>query len=422
MENNLTNFDELIRKKFESFSPEPPPEAWESISKKISPSGRGGMFAKIVLIPFLAASLFLFFTNPVSKDNSGLNLWDTITQEFQVAKNNIITKAKHTFNISDDLSQESENTTTINKAKDKQVQTTSGSYAGIKHGKHEAKSLPQAGKIGSIAIRHRKNIDFVQSKEISTFEYRNARSVSPKRLRRKEKSSWKIGLSYLPEFISYDSDVQFGLNGQNTNRQNNFYFTAQYLKNNYFIESGIGYGRVLDRSATVINYNKFMGTWEDLYDVTIETDANGQETKVYHYKTVAIYDTVSHMKYSDAISSYDYFQIPLFVGINKERGRINWTLKGGAIYSGIFNKSQNMNLNIEQNDVLINSEIKVPQRNISQVQVVLAAGIEYKITNKLSFVFEPSLKQNINNSFSTERKMTKPLSFGVRTGLYYKLK
>ena len=409
MNNKYSDIDNLFREKFENFAPEPPAGIWENILRKISGGSKGGMFLKLILIPFLAAGLFLFFTSPVAHLNIGKNLWDTIRKPVLSKKKDVSQKDAGVLDLG-----KTESRPRISKP-----EATSAVQAVQKQ--HSALQPVQGDfDIPVSRVDYRRNIAFAAVRKAQGFAAKSHPELRPKLRAKRNRGSWRLAASFLPEFISYDANIQFGLNGQNTNRQNNFYFTAQYLKDNYFIESGIGYGRVLDRSAAEVSYKKYLGSWNDLYDVTTEVNEQGEEVAVYHYRKVDVYDTVASYRYSDALTSYDYLQVPLLVGVKKNAGRINWTLKAGGVFSYIVRKAQHVDTGTDGQ--FLDSKVLIPGRRKELFQVVISAGVEYQITNRLSFSFEPSFKRNINNSFSADRKMTKPYSFGVRTGILFKLK
>ncbi len=400
--------DQLFREKFENFAPEPPAGVWENISKRISGGSKGGVFISI-LIPFLAAGLFLFFTTPITHFNIGKNLWDTIRKPLFTGKPDAPQKKTGIVEFEKPEKRRFSTPKTVSLP----VRTQNKTLA-VLTDQQTAFDYPVS------RLDFRKNISFVAARKNAPFVHKNSKKLNAKRINKRNRGSWQLSVSFLPEFISYDKNIQFGLNGQNTNRQNNFYFTAQYIKDNYFIESGIGYGRVLDRSAAEVSFRKYLGSWNDLYDVTTEINDAGEEVPVYHYRKVDVYDTVASYQYNDAITSYDYLQVPLFFGIKRNAGRLNWTLKAGGVYSRIVRKAQHVDT--QTGGQFLSSNVLIPERRKEQFQVVISAGVEYQITNRLSFSFEPSFKQNINHSFSADRKMTKPYSFGVRTGILFKLK
>ncbi len=444
MNKEYTNIDNLFKEKFENFSPEPPKEAWANISKEISASHGGGMFIKLSLIPFIAASLFLFFTYPhhetIDKDH-----WKNIDNNTVVVKTPT-SKSNTTLNSQSEVNTDSK---TINKT----ISHTEPSSAAS----HAKSLLPKKRKTGLSKVfknifnsnspqqnltnnesredymltpfKYRKNVEFITGRKHSTIFNKSAAKIKPSSNFNNsntntfwnEKGEWIVGISWNPELVVYDQSIQFGQNGQSVNQQHNFYFTGQYVKKNYFIESGIGYGKVVDRTSIQADYKKYLGSWEDIVNVTFDTNAVGDIEPRFHTETVKVYDTVNHVQYSDVKNYYDYLQVPLYIGRKQNMGRIQVTVKAGVIYSHIINSVIKQDkIQLAENDVLVNSQIQVPQRNKSQLQFATGGGIEYKITEHLNFSFEVFYKKNINQSFSTERKISKPNSFGAKTGIFYK--
>lgn len=234
--------------------------------------------------------------------------------------------------------------------------------------------------------------------------------------RNRIKPQISLGAYFTPEVIFYPvgNDVNknaytFGL-GLNLNY------------NGFVIESGLGFNFSEDKGDYIIDYEEYLGSYEDLLSITFDTSGQTVEP-IFHTTTVEVYDSLNKVSISAAKNSYTYLQIPLFVGFVKNNRRISYTLKGGPIMSFMINKNIPDVVLPEDKIKIIKIDRNIPTRINTNWQFAINVGFAYKLSNHINISIEPTFRyylrsvyNNDNNIISTKH----PYSLGVRTGLIYK--
>lgn len=223
--------------------------------------------------------------------------------------------------------------------------------------------------------------------------------------------NWLFGIYFTPELIAFPSDDVM------KNYSYSVDLNASYRKGNYFLQSGIGVARNHEQGNNVIDYNKYMGSYEDVYNVTFDSTANGI-VPVYHTETVYVYDTLNHVVITPTKRYFTYLQVPLFVGYGAESKQFGWFLKGGPSLSFLIHQQiPETGMNMAQARVL-NVENEMPDRISTHWQFILSAGITYKLGNRISLSMEPMFRYYIRSAYEQDKLNTKhPYSIGLRSGI-----
>jgi hypothetical protein len=226
------------------------------------------------------------------------------------------------------------------------------------------------------------------------------------------KASWQMGLFFTPEVIFYPED---SISNQ---QAYTFEVTGRWLKNDFFVESGLGLSFSSDDGKYGIDYEKFLGSYDDVYNVTFDTTPGGDLVPIYHTNIVNVYDSIDKYKVEQAKNKYTYLQLPVFFGFQKEVNRFGWYVKGGPILSVLVHE------NIPQPDAGMDKIIAVDQQMPSRVntywQFAVGVGVSYKLSNKVSIAVEPVFKYYLNSQYQKKYiKTNNPYSVGLRTGLLF---
>jgi len=221
---------------------------------------------------------------------------------------------------------------------------------------------------------------------------------------------WTFGVYFTPEMIVYPSDDQL------KNYSYSLDLHASYKFGDYFLQSGVGFARNHDQGNNVIDYNKYLGSYEDVYDVTFDTTASGI-IPVYHTETVFVYDSISHVTISPTKRYFTYLQFPMFIGYGEESKRFGWFVKAGPSLSVLIDQNiPEYGMNENQARIL-NIENELPGRINTNWQFILTAGLTYKLGPSLSFSMEPMFRYYIKSAYEQDKLNTKhPYSIGLRTG------
>ena len=224
-----------------------------------------------------------------------------------------------------------------------------------------------------------------------------------------------LGAYFSPEVIFYPSDadnkkaytVGLGLN---------------FDYNGFVIESGLGLSFSEDNGNYKIDYEEYLGSYEDLLSITFDT-TGPTVTPIFHTTTIDVYDSLNKISISQAKNNYTYLQIPLFFGFVKNNRRISYSLKGGPIMSFMINKNIPEVVLPEDKIKVIKIDKNIPTRINTNWQFAINVGFAYKLSNHLNISIEPTFRYYLRSVYNNDNNIitTKhPYSLGVRTGLIYK--
>ncbi len=226
------------------------------------------------------------------------------------------------------------------------------------------------------------------------------------------RASWQLGVFFTPEVVLYPED---SIPNQ---RSYTFEVTGKWQKNEFFIESGLGLSFSSDDGKYAIDYEKFLGTYDDVYNVTFDTTEGGTIVPVYHTNIVSVYDSIDKYRIEQTKNRYTYLQVPVYIGFHKEVNRFGWFIKGGPILSILVN--ENIPKPDAGNDRIVNIDQKMPTRINASWQLAFSAGLTYQLSQKVGIAIEPTFKYYLNSQYERKYITTRhPYSFGLRTGLLF---
>jgi hypothetical protein len=223
--------------------------------------------------------------------------------------------------------------------------------------------------------------------------------------------SWLLGLSFTPELVNYPSE-----NRLNTRNYSLDLYTA-YRFSGYLIQTGIGAMWSSDNGKYKIDYNQYLGSYEDVYNITFDT-TGGEAIPTYHSETIQVYDTLDHVAVSPTKNKYTYLNIPVLFGYSNEGRHFGWFIKAGPSLSLLINQNiANYNQSLNQNKI-INVENEVPARIKTNWQLIMSGGISLGLSEKLSISLEPIFRYYIKSNYEQNNINSKnPYSVGLRAGL-----
>ncbi len=222
---------------------------------------------------------------------------------------------------------------------------------------------------------------------------------------------WALGIYFTPEMITYPSDDQL------KNYSYSIDLHASRRLGNYFLQSGLGVSRNQDQGNSLIDYNKYLGSYEDVYDVTFDSTETGI-VPIFHTETVMVYDSVGHVTISPTKRSFTYLQVPLFIGYGEQSRRLGWFVKGGPSLSFLIHENIPAAGIPESQARILNVENELPGRISTHWQFIVSAGVNYKLGSRMSLSMEPMFRYYINSVYEQEKLNTRhPFSVGLRTGL-----
>jgi len=444
------NIDDLIREQFENFEVDPPAHIWENVKTGIATNKGGkpflgnGIVGLSVILVSIGILSFLLLSNSYKINNQITENSETQELTNYLAVNTVSnnTNAQFSSNESeasysiaiDEEDSENENLSistnkeTANKDKGTKKRAKRNNQVGFdagvtnpvnhnKQGKSDLEINRDETKISRLNYENNSRI-VLQKSPSGTFismsdTYQPTSTAFPEKQKRSNdyfiKGTWNLGLYFTPEMIVYPSD-----NGL-TNYSNTIEVNTAYQTNNLIFQTGIGVSQVTDKGDTKIDYHRYLGSFEDVYDVIV--DSTGTNI-TYLTNTVNVFDSVKSEYISPTKRRYTYLQIPALFGYGKESRRFGWFIKGGPSVSFLIDQNIPENDMTYSSDMIINSENSLPGRVRTHWQFILSAGATYKLGHRISLSVEPTFKYHLNSPYKNSTLNTKhPYSIGLRTGL-----
>lgn len=476
MSDQYKNMDDLFRDKFKDFELDPPDHIWGNIKTQIGDSGKGGNGGNSnkggiygISIIFIVAGILTWYLLSSSTDEKATvppgkisqvedNDYTSSTrmvsinssekdQEEQISSQNAIKspsnkkeKQKTRFDISEPAKiaegktilviQEKNQTNNINFSND---QPTSDQMEVIEN--YETLTVLSAGSdaellaINNVYPDEAESIDETSIDEANialntlsseqkgeNVEKETGLEAAPEiRSDYGRKGKWMFGLFFTPEMIFYPD------NNDLNNRSYSLDVNAIYKFSGYFLQSGLGVSWASDEGNCEIDYNEYLGSYEDVYNVTYDTIGN-ELNPIYHTETVKVYDSIDRVSIMPTKNHYTYLQIPLLFGYGNENRRFGWFVKGGPSLSILVHKDLSSNDMSGTEDKILSIENEMPSRINTNWQFVFSGGISYKLSNHLSLTAEPVFRYYLNSTYDrSQLEIKNPYSLGLRVGFLIEL-
>jgi len=470
MNQGYKNIDDLFRSEFKDFELDPPEHVWENVKNSIPTSGRnnpfyrfryGGIIGLSSILILAGLFSYRYFTRTAETESNiiaintaekEMNLQaqepvieistrdDIAVVEFSNESSNhsIKTQTQRTVVVPNpssldisgtksgvsEIEESGNNLITDNSSSGYNQNTTVASF--------DTEQNPDAAKDNLLALadgsRHVPvtSLPGTYNNSIEDQELELSNAAVPNETNPAEpsapdfksdygkKGNILLGLTFTPEITFFPSDNKL------TNQSYSVDGSVIYKFSGYMLQSGLGVQFASDDGHYKVDYRKFLGTYQDVYDVTFDTNENGNLVPVYHTQTVEVYDSISRVSLTPTKNRYTYLQIPLYFGYGEDYKRVSWFVKGGPSLAILIHEGQpSVNFNSGNNKVL-SSETELPARINTNWSFVFSAGLGYKLGNHVSVTLEPTMRFYMKSAYERNVVTTKhPYSFGIRTGLLF---
>jgi hypothetical protein len=435
--------DQIVRQKFENFEPEPPLTVWENVRSNISqtppPAPSGLMLPILFIVTFLlfigGLVLNLLTGNEKASGPEGEMAESHLKTAGMISTGSTTGSAQSLQNAIYQTYQENHleqvmtnNTPAVITPSGDEPIRVKAPFEPYKAPARQKITSPENGQSAQPSTANRGSWtpglrQALASGEITVgdavkynLDLRDIRKLSRFQSRENQRNaSWSIGVFFNPEVTNHKPDDL-----ENTVSYN-FSLMPQVSFGHFFLQSGINARLTTDRGNATVNYNRFLGTYDDVYLVTFDSTENGV-IPTYHTQQVEVYDTIDHYAISETTARYTYLEVPVMLGYRYEAGRFTLFAKGGPSASFLVHKDIPAQAP-EENARIVNVNYQVPARTQVNWQLVVGAGLDYKLFDKLSLSLEPTFRYALNPEYELpEDAVSRSYSFGFRAGLNYKIK
>ncbi len=458
MENE--KFDNIIKSKFQNFEVQPTAHVWNAISNTIADSptpasnpkkvlGYGGILTKLgIILGVIATAFVIFFA--IQHQNNANTFFDKKTEHpekpvFNDTAVNAATDNKpKTINLKykpqlkvrelrNPMIQKNADSKTVDKLKPENetqfstailksfmdrkgnslLKKLQANYPKLEESKTSMEvTYPISSRIRDVhipALRNKTQSMRRLSKYLSNSKLSLGQSYDPRNI--------QLGVFITPEKIIFNSDELQDYNAIALD------FEARYmLSESSFIRSGISFSyseNSYDYHLYHTTYDK-IGTYNDVYDV--ELDAYGNITN-YLTEEVVVYDSVIHDLLTQTNNKYTYLQIPILYGQEFELSpRWSYSFNTGPLISFLIKEGKELDLDLNEYALTAAPIDYTPNRINTNLQYVIAVGLNYELAKNLSIYLEPRYKYFVSNLYDGNKHITKkPYSIGFKFGIFYKI-
>jgi hypothetical protein len=201
-----------------------------------------------------------------------------------------------------------------------------------------------------------------------------------------------------------------------------------YKTRDFFIQSGLGIDYSNDKwyYSYDLRQKEILGTYQrvDSMYLTQHTDTLGHIYFTPNFVTSEqpVYDSVNHYTEKSASDYYIYLHVPIIAGYNIFRNkRFEVNLKAGPVFSFLIDeKKGNPDEPFYDARILTVSNNRL-NRLSTQWYMIAACEFGYSITNKFSFIIEPTIRYFKEPFYNSPGMQKSPWSAGMRFGLNYSI-
>lgn len=420
MDLDSKHIDQVFRKKFENFEVMPPESAWDKIKAGLAGGTSGTLFSNPITLASMAAIILIALMVGLNMMKQPDRTMMFLLEGPHAVSNNT---AASPSSLPADIDQQSNAATTEDNQfarADIPLSTTESPGPQTSFGKqfedYPAESThEQIEPYSASKISFNEEISHPSTTEQSIV---NSDAIQHRPVRfqddylKRKAPQWSLGAYFTPEVVIYPHDDIQNQSGYHLDFSATVNFPSDFL-----IETGIGLNFSKDDGSYKYDYEKYLGTYDDVYLVTFDSTENGV-IPTYHTQPVDVYDSVKEI-FQPTKNRYTYLEIPVLFGFRKQVSRLSWVVKAGpAISLLIHEKSGDQGQG--DNDRLTLIENEQPQRIDAYWQLMFSAGINYKVGKHFSLAFEPVFRYYLISGYERAYIQSKhPYAIGVRAGVLY---
>lgn len=233
------------------------------------------------------------------------------------------------------------------------------------------------------------------------------------------RKQYSIGLHFTPEKMYNSPDDHADKNIFSID------LSLIYQVNKYILQTGLGYTYFENDHNYRVNYQEFLGTYNDLDSIAFTYDPGSNSViPNYFWTETTVYDTVNQALESGITNHYSTLQIPLLIGYKIfEKKRFSMFVKGGPLISILISKNEPGATYYSPDKRVTSIDYATPSRTNFNWQFQGSIGLGYQINQRFGLAVEPTIKYYFNNIYGRNKNADiKPYLFGVRAGLIYTIK
>lgn len=442
MKDRYNNIDELLKQSLEGYQKEPSAGVWKKISARLLLSGRGLYFIIAALILAVLSGSLIFQNSSNSKGDvivvkNESSVVEPVENKLVVEQKNIEKTIESEINIQTTNNSSNEIISQVYQEKEIGVVSQERTLVTEETGTDILVNSEKVLIHESIITNNKENNSYNKYPGLETLDSKKsfepnfftgfylssvkASNIYPRSSYHNiptimkddygRRGTWSYGLHLTPEVIF--------TNDENNSKKTaiSLDVTGIYSVKDWVLEFGVGVGFSEDDGNYQIDYAQYdsIGYYYKVTGFVINPE-NGQP--IYNTNVEGVYDTVLYNETQTTDNLYTYLRIPVFGGLKiHENKRLSVSLKAGGIYSILINKKEPGSDYTNESATWISISNETQERIQSNIQLSLAVGLSYQLSNKLSINMEPFYNYYIQPVYERKLNSKSPWSVGLRAGI-----
>lgn len=233
------------------------------------------------------------------------------------------------------------------------------------------------------------------------------------------KPYFSLSAYFAPEFTEY-----FRVASESRERSYSGGLALSYVGQSYMVQAGLEYSATQDLGDYMVNLNSYdsIGYYNGISGFEIIPGDAGEDSLLYHYHTVEVWDTLQHHSHQQTQNNYSYLQVPLMFGYKAmERGLFTAYIKAGPNFSFLLNRQeQTLNYQAGSSARIIGIDNYTAPRMTANVQVLVSVALQFQFTERFGLLVEPTYRYYLKSVYDVNGESLKnPYGIGIRGGLIY---
>jgi len=236
---------------------------------------------------------------------------------------------------------------------------------------------------------------------------------SDKGKKRAETSDWKFATSvyYAPEWM---------FNTLEGNKfVSNFGLEENFRYGRYSVRTGIGLSITKGTNELVVEYNDFLGSYQQLDSMSFSWDEQHYHLiPSYYLSNQDVWDSLIRLDYPRIIKRYTYLQIPLILGYDIiQKKRFSFGFRAGPLLSILINTTTlSGNYDPGKNRIVQVNQV-TPDRIQTNWQIMAGINLSLPVWGRVTLELEPEIKYYFNSVYEKSSITKKPWSLGLRASV-----
>lgn len=203
---------------------------------------------------------------------------------------------------------------------------------------------------------------------------------------------------------------------------NNFGIEGIFHFGRYSLRTGAGLSITKGTHELSINYNDYLGNFNELDSVSFVWDASHTHLiPTYYFTTTSVWDSLMKTQYAKIIKRYTYLQIPLILGYDFwKNDHFSIGLRVGPILSVLLRTEQVSDNYDPGKDRIIQINLITPERIQTYWQFIGGINAAFSLSRNIGVEVEPDLRYYFNSVYEKPVNNRKPWSAGIRIAFLFK--